>query len=261
MGKEAKKRVKTIISMNKSSFFIVGKHAVLEALKNSKRKVLRIFLTEESKKIIHRESPNKNLLKDIKIYYRTKKELDKYCTKEQILHQGFVAEIEHLESLEIKEFIKNKKNLNIVCLEEVTDPRNIGSVIRSAASFGIDGLIVKERHFPNESKLLYKSASGCMEYLNIFQVSNINTTLKYLREKNFWVYGFDAKSEKDFTKVKWEGNNILLFGSEGFGMNKHTKKYTDFFVKINIKKNIESLNISNSASIVFHHINLNKEIS
>ena len=135
---------------NKSSFFIVGKHAVIEALKNPQRKVLRVFLTEESKKLIHRNSPRKNLLTDKKVYFRTKRELDKYCSKEDLLHQGFVAEIEHIEKVEIKEFIKDKKNINFVCLEGVTDPRNIGSIIRSAVSFKIDGLIVKEINFPKK---------------------------------------------------------------------------------------------------------------
>ena len=247
--------------MNKSSFFIVGKHPVIEALKNSKRKVLRVFLTEESKKTIHRENQKRNLLKDVKVFFKTKKELDKYTTKENLMHQGYVAEIEHLEEIKLKEFIKGEKNLNIVCLDEVTDPRNIGSIIRSLVSFDIDGIIVKDRHFPKESKLMYKSASGCMEYVNIFKVANINTTLKYLREKNFWVYGFDSKGQKDFTDVKWEGNNILLFGSEGFGMRQHTGKYADFFVKIDINQEIESLNISNSAAIVFHHLSYLKKKS
>ena len=240
--------------MNKSTFFIVGKHPVIEALKNSKRKVFRVFLTEESKKTIHRENQNKNLLKDIKIFFKTKKELDKYTTKANLMHQGYVAEVEHLDDINIKEFIKEKNNLNIVCLDEVTDPRNIGSIIRSLTSFNIDGLIVKDSHFPTESKLMYKSASGSMEHVNIFKVSNINTALKFLREKEFWVYGFDAKSKKKFTEVDWKGNNILLFGSEGFGITKHTEKYTDFLVKIEINQKIESLNISNSAAIVFHHI-------
>ena len=83
--------------MNKSSFFIIGQHAVIEALRNPKRKVLRVFLTEESKKNIHRKSPKKNLLNDVKVYFKTKKELDKYSTKENLLHQGYVAEIEHFE--------------------------------------------------------------------------------------------------------------------------------------------------------------------
>ncbi len=247
--------------MKKPSFFIVGQHAVIEALKNPQRKVLKVFLTEESKKNIHRKNPKKNVLADVKVYFKTKKELDKYTTKENLMHGGYVAEIENLEQPDLKEFIKGKDNLTFVCIDEVTDPRNIGSLIRSAASFNINGLIVKERQFPSDSKLMYKSASGCMEHLNIFEVSNINSTLKNLREKNFWVYGFDAKGEKNFTEIKWEGKNVLLFGSEGFGMREHTSKYTDFLVKIDINKNIESLNISNSAAIVFHYLSYLKKKS
>ena len=247
--------------MNKSSFFIVGQHAVIEALRNPRRKVLRVFLTEEAKKNIHRKNQNKNLLEDIKVYFKSKKELDKYSSKERLMHNGYVAEIEHLDQPDLKQFIKDKNNLTFVCLDEVTDPRNIGSLIRSAASFKIDGLIIKERHFPSDSKLMYKSASGCMEHLNIFKVSNINSTLKNLKEKNFWVYGFDVSGKKDFTDIKWEGNNILLFGSEGFGMRQHTGKYADFFVKINMNDKIESLNISNSAAIVFHHLSYIKKKS
>ena len=247
--------------MNKSSFFIVGQHAVIEALRNPKRKVLRVFLTEDAKKNIHRKNPRKNVLDDVKIYFKSKKELDKYTNKEQLMHNGYVAEVEHLEQLELKEFIKDKKECTFVCLDEVTDPRNIGSLIRSASSFNIDGLIIKERHFPSDSKLMYKSASGCIEHLNIFQVSNINSTLKNLKEKNFWVYGFDSRGKKNFTDIKWEGKNVLLFGSEGFGMKEHTGKYADFFVKIDINKDIEILNISNSAAIVFHHLSYLKKNS
>ena len=247
--------------MNKSSFFIAGQHAVIEALRNPDRKVLRVFLTEDAKKNIHRKNPRKNVLEDVKVYFKSKKELDKYTSKEQLMHNGYVAEVEHLDQPDLKDYIKEKKNCTFVCLDEVTDPRNIGSLIRSAASFKIDGLIIKERHFPKDSKLMYKSASGCMEHLNIFQVSNINSTLKNLRERNFWVYGFDASGEKDFTEVKWEGKNVLLFGSEGFGMREHTSKYADFFVKIDIDKDIESLNISNSAAIVFHHLDFVKKKS
>ena len=245
--------------MNKSSFFIVGQHAVIEALKNPKRKVLRVFLTEESKKNIHRKSPKKNLLNDIKVYFKTKKELDKYSTKENILHQGYVAEIEHLEKPNLKDFIKEKNNINLVCLDGVTDPRNIGALIRSAASFNIDGIIIKERNYPSESKLMFKAASGAMEHMDIFEVSNINSSLKNLKDKNFWIYGFDGNGKKDFSEIKWEGNNILLFGSEGSGMHQHTSKYADFLVKIDINEKIESLNISNSAAIVFHHLSYIKK--
>ena len=240
--------------MNKSSFFIIGQHAVVEALRNPKRKVLRVFLTEESKKNIHRKSPKKNLLEDVKVYFKTKKELDKYSTKENLLHQGYVAEVEHIVKPNLKEFIKEKNDITLACLDGVTDPRNIGSLIRSASSFNIDGIIIKERNFPSESKLMYKAASGAIEYIKIFEVSNINSTLKNLKEQNFWVYGFDGNGKKNFTEIEWKGNNILVFGSEGFGMHQQTSKYADFLVKIDINKKIESLNISNSAAIVFHHL-------
>ena len=248
--------------MRKSTFLIAGKHAVVEALKNPKRKVLKIFLTEDSKKNLNKDNQNLNLLKNIKLFYKTKKELDRLCSKEQISHQGLIAEITHLENMSIKDYLllkENKTTLTFVALEEVTDPRNIGSIIRSATSFNINGLIIKERSFPSESKLLYKSASGCMEYINVFEVSNINTILKYLKTKNFWICGFDKNGEKDFTEHNWEGNNVLLFGSEGYGLKYQTLKNSDFLLKIHINKKIESLNISNSAAVVFHYIdNLRK---
>ena len=250
--------------MKKSTFYIVGKHAVVEALKNPKRRVVRVFLTEDSKKKIHKENQHINLLKNLSVFFKTKKELDKYCSREGITHQGMVAEIEHLDNISIKEFLdsnQNKNNINLVALDEVTDPRNIGSILRSATSFNIDGIIVKERSYPSESKLLFKSASGCTELINIFQVSNINTTLKYLKTKNFWVSGFDSEARKDFTKHDWKGNNVLLFGSEGHGLNYQIKKNSDFLFRININKKVDSLNISNSASVVFHYLTTIKEKS
>jgi 23S rRNA (guanosine2251-2'-O)-methyltransferase len=244
--------------MKKSTFLIAGKHAVTEALKNTYRKVIKVFLTEDSKKTLNKENQNYNLLKDVKIFYKTKKELDRLCSKEQISHQGLIAEIEHLENNELKSYLnscKDKKVLTFAALDEVTDPRNIGSIIRSAVSFNVDGVIVKERSFPSESKLLYKSASGCMEHVNLFEVSNINTSLSYLKTRNFWVCGFDMNGEKDFTQYNWEGRNVLLFGSEGYGLKYQTAKNSDFLLKISINKKVESLNISNSAAVVFHYLN------
>ena len=244
--------------MKKTSFLIAGKHAVTEALKNPKRKVLRVFLTEDSKKNLNKENQDHNLLKNVKIFYKTKKELDRLCSKDQISHQSLVAEIEHLDEVNLREFIeakKSKKSIILVALEEVTDPRNIGSIIRSATSFNIDGIIIKGRSFQSESKLLYKSASCSMEYMNIFEVSNINTTLKLLKTKNFWVSAFDKNGRKNFIEHDWNGHNVLLFGSEGYGLKYQTTKNSDFLLKININKKIESLNISNSAAIVFNYIN------
>ena len=94
-----------------------------------------------------------------------------------------------------------------------------------------------------------------MEHINIFEVANINTTLKYLKTKNFWVCGFDINGDKDFIDHDWNGNKVLLFGSEGYGLKYHTIQNSDFLLKISINNKAESLNISNSAAVVFHYIN------
>ena len=242
--------------MKKTTFLIVGKHAVLEALKNPSRKIERIFVTEDAKKKLNRENQSFNLFKSVSVFYKSRRELDNLCGRGETAHQGIVAEVEQLEEFTLKEFIlENKnKNINLIALEEVTDPRNIGSIIRSAVAFNIDGLIVKDRSFPSKSKLLYKSASGGIEHIKIFKVPNLNTSLKFLKSKNFWISAFDVEAKKDFTQNNWKGRNILLFGSEGYGIKAKTLENSDFKFKVNINGNIESLNISNTVSVVCHHI-------
>ena len=242
--------------MKKTSFLIVGKHAVLEALKNPYRKIERVFLTEDAKKKLNRENQSLNLFKKINVFYKSRKELNNLCGKDETSHQGLVAEVEQLEEVTLKEFIieNKKKDINFIALDEVTDPRNIGSIIRSAVAFGIDGIIVKERSFPSKSKLLYKSASGGTEQLKIFKVSNLNTALKFLKTKDFWVSAFDVSANKDFTSNDWKGKNVLLFGSEGFGIKAKTLENSDFKFKVRMNNAMESLNISNTVSVVCHHI-------
>ena len=242
--------------MKKTTFLIVGKHAVLEALKNPSRKIERVFLTEDAQKKINRENQNLNLFKKTNVFYKSRRELDNLCGRDDTAHQGLVAEVEQLEEVTLKEFVieNKKKNLNFIALEEVTDPRNIGSIIRSAVAFNIDGIIVKERSFPSKSKLLYKSASGGTEHIKIFKVANVNTALKFLKTKDFWVSAFDISSKKNFTDHDWKGKNILLFGSEGFGIKAKTLENADFRFKVKMTNNIESLNISNTVSVVCHYI-------
>ena len=242
--------------MKKTTFLIVGKHAVLEALKNPLRKIDRVFVTEDAQKKLNRENQPLNLFKSVSVFYKSRRELDNLCGRDETSHQGLVAEVEQLEEITLKEFtLKNKnQNINLIALEEVTDPRNIGSIIRSAVAFKVDGLIVKERSYPSKSKLLYKSASGGTEHIKIFKVSNLNTALKFLKTKDFWISAFDISAKKDFTKNNWKGKNVLLFGSEGFGLKAKTLQNSDFQFRVHMNNNIESLNISNTVSVVCHHI-------
>ena len=246
--------------MKKTTFLIAGTHAVVEALKNPKRKVHRIFATEDARKKINRENQDSNILKNVHVFYKSKKELDNLIGKDEISHQGLIAEVEQVDDIILKDFLKNNLNgnLNFIALEDVTDPRNIGAIIRSAVAFNIDGLIVKERSFPSKSKIMYKSASGGVESLNIFKVSNINTSIKFLKSKKFWISAFDLSSKKDFTQHDWKGRNVLLFGSEGYGLKMKTLENSDFRFRININSKIESLNISNSVAVVCHYIKTKK---
>ena len=106
-----------------------------------------------------------------------------------------------MEEISLKSYVNenlNRNNINLVALDEVTDPRNIGSIIRSATSFNIDGIIVKERSYPSESKLLYKSASGCTEMIKYISSIKYKHNAQIPKIKNFWVSGFDSKSKKRF---------------------------------------------------------------
>ena len=242
--------------MKKTTFLIVGKHAVLEALKNPSRKIERVFLTEDAKKTVNRENQQLNLFKSVNVFYKSKKELDNLCGRDETAHQGLVAEVEQLEEISLKEFVLENKqnNINLIALDGVTDPRNIGSIIRSAVAFNISGLLVKDRSFPSKSKLLYKSASGGTEHIKIFKVANLNTAIKFLKTKDFWVSAFDVSADKDFTKNNWKGKNVLIFGSEGYGIKVKTLESSDFRFKVKMNTRIESLNISNTVSVVCHHI-------
>ena len=243
--------------MKKTTFLIAGRHAVTEVIKNPKRRVHRLFITEDSYKKLKKENQSINFSKKAHIFYKSKKELNNLCGKDEISHQGVIAEIENLENENLKDFLKqnDKENLNFLALDEITDPRNIGSIIRSAVSFNMDGILVKERSFPSNSKLLYKSASGGVEHIRIFKVPNLNTALRFLKTKKFWISAFDSNSKKNFTENNWKGRNVLLFGSEGQGLRKNTITNSDFQFKIKINSNIESLNVANAVSIVCHFIN------
>ena len=131
--------------MKKTTFLIIGRHAVTEALKNPKRKIHRLFITEDALKKLNKNNQRTNLLKKVHVFYKSKKEIDNLCGKEDISHQNIVAEIEDLEVISLKEFVydNKKENVNLLALEEVTDARNIGSIIRSAVSFNLDGLMFK----------------------------------------------------------------------------------------------------------------------
>jgi 23S rRNA (guanosine2251-2'-O)-methyltransferase len=134
-------------------------------------------------------------------------------------------------------------------LDDITDQRNIGSIIRSCSAFDIDAIILLEKNYNPKSKMMYKSASGAMELVNIIPVSNITNALEVLKKNNYWVYGLDGHAKENIEGQKWSKQNAFVFGSEGEGLRRLVKENCDHIIKIDINKEIESLNVSNAVSV------------
>jgi len=244
--------------MKSGLFWIGGKHAVLSAIKNPKRKINKLIITQENQKDFDTQNFNKKIITEIK----DKKEIDKIFFSENIVHQGVAAEIENIPVIELKEYLKNKSNTKntVVVLDDITDQRNIGSIIRSCSAFDIDAIILLEKNYNPKSKMMYKSASGAMELVNIIPVSNITNALEVLKKNNYWVYGLDGHAKENIEGQKWSKQNAFVFGSEGEGLRRLVKENCDHIIKIDINKEIESLNVSNAVSVtlgIFRLLNKN----
>ena len=233
--------------MKTGAFWIGGKHAVLSAIKNPKRKINKLIITEENEKDFNPKNFNKKIIIEIK----DKKEIDKIFINENIVHQGIAAEIESIPAIELKEYLKINNNLKntLVVLDDITDQRNIGSIIRSCSAFNIDAVILLEKNYNPKNKMMYKSASGAMEIVNIIPVSNITNALEVLKKNNYWVYGLDGNAKENIEDQKCSNKNVFVFGSEGNGLRRLVKENCDHLIKIQINKEIESLNVSNAVSV------------
>ena len=168
------------------TFWVCGHHTVNETIKNLKRKVIQV--------ICKQGSVNEKLCNTHNVKYHYHKHKDENIiikNKEQIAHQNTFALIEELPNQNLKE-ISQSSRINFIALENITDVRNIGSIIRTAVCFGIQGLIIEKKNFKSDSMEIYKASSGAMEHIDIYAVSNLNQSLRDIKKKNFFIYCFDA---------------------------------------------------------------------
>lgn len=223
------------------SFWIGGKNAVISAINNKNRDIKTLVTSRHYEEIKKKNSRNL-LIKEVSDSFFSKIFKDKFFVHQHIAAEIFECENNNLE-FEIKKLNK------LIILDHVTDPRNIGSIIRTSVAFGVDGLIVKKKHFNSQSPYMYKTASGATEMIKIFKVINISQSIKILKKNNFWIYGLDAKAKKNIQDIKNLDEKIaLVFGSEEKGIVKLILENCDEVCKINISKQIESLNVSNAVS-------------
>ena len=232
---------------------IYGLHAVKAALLNDKRNHYELLITEN-----HQKLADNYKSKIQKITFLHQKEFQKMYGSEKST-QGIILKTNDFERPNLQQFIKNE-NLNhksvLLALDQITDPQNIGSIMRSCALFNCKGIIVAKDNAPYLTPSLYKAASGAAEIVNYFKVTNLKRSISKLKKSGYWVYGFDSSENYESSNTNFSKKSILVFGSEGKGIRDLVKKECDEIIKLKIKPNlnfqIDSLNVSNAASIALY---------
>ncbi|UQY80938.1 23S rRNA (guanosine-2'-O-)-methyltransferase RlmB [Candidatus Hepatincola sp. Av] len=241
--------------------WIYGYHSVINLLKNNKREIIGIIVTEKNfneikELILNNCKQNLPLLKIKNMNYF------KQILPEGAVHQGYAIQVKPLvrKTLhELLESLNNKQNQLILILDQVTDTRNIGAIIRSAVAFDANAIILLKDHSPKENALMSKAAAGGLEQIDIIEIINLQNTLKVLKEHDFWIVGLDSHSSTLLDQIKDFKNIALVLGAEDKGIRPLTKKSCDVLacIPMNSKK-MESLNISNAAAIALYELYLKK---
>ena len=234
---------------------IFGTHAVYAALNNPNRRHEKLFVSQNQKEELSKEFGK--LVPDINELHN--KEMFKMFGNEAS-HQGIVLRTSKLEQPSLENIINNSKGKKtdvVIILDQVTDPNNIGSIMRSCALFNCNSIIVSNDNAPDITANMAKTASGALEIVNYISVVNLSRTIIEFKKNNYWVYGFDSNDNKNKNKnLDLPKKCVFVFGSEGKGLRHLTKKECDTLVTIPMKPNkeynVESLNVSNACSIALY---------
>lgn len=229
---------------------LFGTHSVEAALKNEGRKIHRVLALRD------RSSEFEVLASDRGIHIEiTDRDNLMTLLPPGAVHQGIAAVVSPLPILHLDDFCEELgENALVVILDQVTDPHNVGAVLRSAGAFGASGLLMTERNAPPLSGVLAKSASGALEIVPVIQVVNLSQTLATLKEHGFWCYGLAEQGEQTLDKLKLNGRIALVFGSEGSGMRRLTREGCDVLVRLPTSEQFSTLNISNAAAISMYEV-------
>lgn len=233
---------------------LFGVHAVREAWTNPKRYVHALFITQ-------------NALKDFEAFLATdakrpaptiveKEELDRAFPSGTV-HQGIALSAQPLAELSVKDIIikaqaKDDQKSVIVMLDQVTDPHNVGAILRSACAFGADGVVMQTRHTPEMGGILAKTACGAVDHIPVAYETNLSRALETLKEHHYTVIGMDEHAEKRFTDLPSYERAVIVLGAEGPGMRRLIRDHCDVLVTLPTKKPINSLNVSNAAAVALY---------
>ena len=232
---------------------VEGRNSVLELLE-SDRDINKILIAKGEKhgsinKIIAMAKERKIVIVEVE-----RQKLN--AISENNNHQGVIAVVPPFNYVEVEDILKTAKSKNedpfILILDGIEDPHNLGSIIRTAETAGIHGVIIPKRRACGVNATVAKVSSGAVEHVKIARVNNINDTIKYLKENDVWICGTDGNAKDYYYNQNLKGGLAIVIGSEGFGMNRLVRENCDFLVKIPMKGKITSLNASVSAGIIIY---------
>jgi 23S rRNA (guanosine2251-2'-O)-methyltransferase len=233
---------------------IYGKNAISEALNSvtiNKLYVDKSLPFDKYNQKIIDEAKRKN----VKIYFESKNVLTQKCGSTK--HQGFVAEVTEFVYSKTEDILTNAENKNeppfILILDGITDPQNLGAIIRSAECFGVHGIIIQKDRACAINETVYKTSAGAINNMLIARVVNLNREIEYLKKKNVWIYGVELGGENIF-KTKLDGSLALVIGSEGKGLRQLVKENCDFVITIPMKGAINSLNASVATGVALYEV-------
>ena len=234
---------------------IEGRNAVLELLESG-RDINKIYVLEGEKygsinKIIAKAKERKIIINEI-----SRAKLNQMAQTEN--NQGVIAVVPPFNYCEVEDILEEAKRKNtkpfILILDGIEDPHNLGSIIRTAETASVDGIIIPKRRAAGVNSTVAKVSAGAVEYMKIARVNNITDTINYLKENGVWICGTDMNTDKYYYDEDFTGGIGIVIGSEGFGISRLVKENCDFLVKIPMKGKITSLNASVSAGIIMYEV-------
>lgn len=222
-----------------------GRHAVVAALDNPERKVLRAWATREA-------AESMQFPKDLPVTFAEAPDLGRLVPHDAP-HQGVVIEVDPLEETWLDELTGGAPERAVVLvLDQVTDPHNVGAILRSAAAFGAIGIVTQDRHSPPESGVVAKAASGALERVPWVRVVNLARALEEIGEAGFWRIGLTGDGDTELKEALGPPRIALVLGAEGAGLRPNTREHCDAIARLPITDAIESLNVSNAAAVALY---------
>ena len=225
-----------------------GRHAVEAALRNPGRRHRKLWATREGLAALDGELPE-----NFPLEFAEGADLARLVARDAP-HQGLVLECEALEDVYLADVLEGDANRPVVVLDQVTDPHNVGAILRSAAAFGAAALVTQDRHAPPEGGVLAKSASGALEIVPWVRVINLARALEEIAEAGYWRLGMAGEAQATIAEALPAGPVALVLGAEGEGMRHNIAAHCDSIARLPIDEAMESLNVSNAAAVALYAV-------